>query len=596
MTVNSETSSKRIEANRANAKKSKGPTSPEGKRRVRLNALKHGLTAATVVLPGEDPLVLQARIDAWKADCPPQSTMEDYLVERAAHVSWQLDRADRVIAACLRDRMNFSAVEQAAEEAEEVADLQRWLYWDPRGPLPLYPHAEGFRPTPRISWPDSVEDPLNPAKIVKQLESTVTGCQWLLERWGDLRRILDRDLNWQGPDRFKAIRMLGSQPMEVLDDDRVLTIYLACNVMDPDSPSSFKDLATEMTPGEADRFKQRVEGRKAPERMPADRATAKAVLLALVAHLVTRLEALLAAHRWRQSQTLPGRLDILAFDDSEEGERMRRYQLAKGRELLSVIRMIYKVRKENAESGNEVNEPIEDAPMSNVPSSPSETSETNPIPVSPAEEWTVPADLASWELFDACPVPTAGVQPAPFAAEDQIAAPETPALANDQTNPILVEPTAAVDLIAAPQSPALENDKTNPTAPETRVTVSESSGKPNDKTNPFPTQLSSATQLDLCSRGSSLAAQQPEPPRLPAVLSPVAARLLPPVMFRTLTELVLPSHSPPAAEASTLPAADLEVEFDEAEAIEPRADMQERTISDELAAQILAITDGPRSV
>ena len=44
-----------IKANRENAKKSTGPRTEEGKARVSLNALKHGLLARDAVLPSEDP-------------------------------------------------------------------------------------------------------------------------------------------------------------------------------------------------------------------------------------------------------------------------------------------------------------------------------------------------------------------------------------------------------------------------------------------------------------------------------------------------------------------------------------------------------------
>ena len=42
-----------LAANRRNAQKSTGPRTAEGKKRASLNALKHGMTAKTVVLPHE---------------------------------------------------------------------------------------------------------------------------------------------------------------------------------------------------------------------------------------------------------------------------------------------------------------------------------------------------------------------------------------------------------------------------------------------------------------------------------------------------------------------------------------------------------------
>ena len=57
------TSERQKSANQANARLSTGPKTPEGKAVVRLNAIRHGLLARDVVLPGEDADAFE---DLWK--------------------------------------------------------------------------------------------------------------------------------------------------------------------------------------------------------------------------------------------------------------------------------------------------------------------------------------------------------------------------------------------------------------------------------------------------------------------------------------------------------------------------------------------------
>src|SRR5664280_1784456 len=84
---------KQIEANRRNALKSTGPTTPEGKRRSRCNAVRHGLTAETVIAALEDWKDYQAFEAAVISDYDAESAVERELVLRLASVLWRLRRA-----------------------------------------------------------------------------------------------------------------------------------------------------------------------------------------------------------------------------------------------------------------------------------------------------------------------------------------------------------------------------------------------------------------------------------------------------------------------------------------------------------------------
>jgi hypothetical protein len=84
---------KQIEANRRNALKSTGPITPEGKDRSRRNAVRHGLTAETVIATLEDAEDYQAFEAAVTADYDAETAVERELVLRLASVLWRLRRA-----------------------------------------------------------------------------------------------------------------------------------------------------------------------------------------------------------------------------------------------------------------------------------------------------------------------------------------------------------------------------------------------------------------------------------------------------------------------------------------------------------------------
>jgi len=83
---------KQILANQQNAKHSTGPRTESGKRRSRRNAIRHGLTAETVIDTLEDANHYMAFERAIKSDYSPQTAIEGQLVSRLASLLWRLRR------------------------------------------------------------------------------------------------------------------------------------------------------------------------------------------------------------------------------------------------------------------------------------------------------------------------------------------------------------------------------------------------------------------------------------------------------------------------------------------------------------------------
>ena len=90
------TSSRQIQANRLNAQLSTGPVSENGKQRSRRNALRHGLTAETIIDALEDAEDYASFEMAVAADFEAPRAVERELVLRLASVLWRLRRATAI--------------------------------------------------------------------------------------------------------------------------------------------------------------------------------------------------------------------------------------------------------------------------------------------------------------------------------------------------------------------------------------------------------------------------------------------------------------------------------------------------------------------
>jgi hypothetical protein len=117
---------RQIDANRRNARLSTGPVTEEGKRRSRQNALRHGLTAETVIDALEDAEDYAAFELAVTSDYDAQSAVERELVLRLASLLWRLRRATAIESGLFKIQakhlLQFRQRRQAHQERPKIIE------------------------------------------------------------------------------------------------------------------------------------------------------------------------------------------------------------------------------------------------------------------------------------------------------------------------------------------------------------------------------------------------------------------------------------------------------------------------------------------
>jgi hypothetical protein len=182
--TNSTPSAARAEASRANGRRSRGPTTPEGKERSRRNGCKEGLTGAGTVLPQAAAAEVERREAELARDFRPRNAVERELVRQMALGSW---RSEVLGMRIVQHDARMNAARFANWEQDEriaAVEIGRRLGDDPEA-------------------------------AVTQLRRTTSGCDWLIGRWRLLGNGLSTtedggpDCSWTDADLALALNLLG---------------------------------------------------------------------------------------------------------------------------------------------------------------------------------------------------------------------------------------------------------------------------------------------------------------------------------------------------------------------------------------------------
>ena len=321
-----------------------------GNRVSKLNAVKHGMRAATLVLLDEDAEALEDRKADWAASLMPRGAAEQRIVDDAVEYSWLRDRARRAQEARLATNIVNAGVDEAIREADEVLRLGQKLFADNRGRLANYPHYDMEKDefpecVPLVSQSDLLDDPEDPQRLVLHLQATAGGCQWMLDRWSELRSILEEGLDWQSADKLKAVRLFGRHPIEAVDDRNVLMIFAACQAIESQPCIPIPEIWNELREYERMPYAQRLIGREIEKLRPKDATAARQALYAIIDRATAQIAAKAEVLRMRAEINDSLAADRLAFDDSPEAERLRRFDLACGRGLARSLDSLLKLRR-----------------------------------------------------------------------------------------------------------------------------------------------------------------------------------------------------------------------------------------------------------
>ena len=310
-------------ASRLNGARGQGPTSERGRLISSKNSLKHGFRSERVAEEVESSSALEERRARGWRNVMHRRIWMNFLSRATWSSRSALNACARAAAACL-DREKEDADDKAIDRARELGNR---LYFDPTGPISKYGLETVVFDQVGTSSSGEKNEANQPAKLVDELESTMVGCRWLLHEWELLK---DRAVNgiWYSPDRLKAVRLLGFQPVDAIDQWCVAMIFVASNGFMRLGETGFEDLLSDMSPVALERLVLRVKARFSDLFFDWTEIEYRQMLIDLIDENVEKLQTQLQWHKTQNGRCGGDRKgDELAFDYSPRGASMRQYEL-----------------------------------------------------------------------------------------------------------------------------------------------------------------------------------------------------------------------------------------------------------------------------
>jgi len=294
------------------------------------------------VLPQEDPKELDDRIAQWLDDWRPRNAIERELVQRGARLSWRLERSERIEAAHLAHRVRLATRANPAKpkRSQLVNDLGRQLFYNYRKVL-------SFETQP--PWVDE------PAVVIARLEAWREGCQWLLDRWTEIRAVLQGKTECTRVDVHRFLRLMGKIGYEAVHDLELNAVFVAFDVARPGLAAKLWKEYQSHLPEHQLAFSGTATWRELGPR-PVDLAQASAVIFHLIDDRIARLHDRIAAFdRIAELESVEA-ADLASFDPSPAFDRHRRQQASLGRELLRTVDSLRRLKGIDFEPINRADE------------------------------------------------------------------------------------------------------------------------------------------------------------------------------------------------------------------------------------------------